>query len=423
MSLDFFLLFLFLFSSAFFSGSETALTTVSKAKVKNLARMGNKTAIILEKVLEKPGKLIASILVGNNFTNIAFTVISTTLFIRFLDGKNWLNAYSTFIMTFILSFLVLVFGEIIPKMIALSNADRFSFIVVRPIFLIKKVLSPFVVIINALGRFIVGIFGIKILDKGQFVTEEELKTLIDIGREEGVLEEDERQMLAGVFNLGDTVVREIMVPRIDMFSIDVNLSLNEIVNLVSEQGHSRVPVYEERIENVIGILYSKDLLKVAIGVENSIRGILRPAQFVPETKKIDDLLKKMRTKRSHIALVVDEHGGISGLVTIEDILEEIVGEINDEYDELEKPSLFAIGDYEYLVDASMNVYDLNKELNLKIPEDNDFDTLSGFVIHKLGEIPKAGEKVRFENLLFEVTKVKKNRIIELKLNIIEVEND
>ncbi|MFC1595746.1 hemolysin family protein [Candidatus Margulisiibacteriota bacterium] len=423
MSFDLFILLVLLAGSAFFSGSETSLTTLGKAKLKSLINKGNKTADILDKLLDKPGRLLATVLVGNNLVNIAFTVVATTILLKYLEKYiSFGFVSSTLVITLILSFVVLVFGEIIPKMLALSKTEKFAFFVARPIYWMEIILRPFVVVANGLARLLVRMAGVKTLEKGQFITEEELKTMIEIGREEGVLEEDEKQMLTGVIDLGETIVRQIMTPRVDMAYIDVNTPIEEIINLITQKGHSRLPVYEEKRDNIIGILYAKDLLKVSQGTELRIRNLLRPVQFVPETKKIDDLLKKMRTKRSHIAIVIDEHGGVSGLVTIEDILEEIVGEITDEYDEVEGPSLLALDDTSYLVDAGTNVYDLNEEVSITIPEHENYDTVGGFMAHELGEIPKVGDKITYENFDLEVTQAKKQRILQLKLTIDNTEH-
>ncbi|MFA5928998.1 MAG: hemolysin family protein [Candidatus Margulisiibacteriota bacterium] len=417
MNFDLVILLVLLCFSAFFSAAETSLTTLGKAKLKNLVSKKHKSAKMLEKLLSRPGKLLATILVGNNLVNIAFSVIATTLFIEYIRGKININEASvTLLITLIVSFIILVFGEIIPKTVALVSAERFSLYLAFPVYLIEFILSPFVMIVNGFSRILIKLSGRSTLDRGQFITEEELRTLITIGREEGVLEEEEQQMLAGVFDLGDTVVREIMTPNVDMVSVNVNTPVMEVLEIVSEKGHSRLPVYEEKGENIVGVLNAKDLLRVALGTENSIRALLRPVQFVPETKKINELLKTMRTKRSHIAIVIDEHGSISGLVTIEDILEEIVGEINDEYDdEVEGLKIIKLDEVSYLVDASTNIYDLNSQLKLNIPAHDAYDTIGGFVTHQLGEIPKVKDKVDYLNLEFEITQAKKQRILQIKI--------
>ena len=420
MGQDIIILLLLIMGSAFFSSAETSLTTFSRAKLKALSEKGVKSASVLEKLLEKPGRLLATILVGNTLTNIGFTVFATTIFLVWFEklGLHLLTS-STLIITCILTIIILVFGEFIPKMLALSKSEKVALAFALPISLLQKLLAPLVIILNGLSRFLVRLVGVKAFERGTIVTEEELKTMIEIGGEEGILEKDEQQMLSGVFDLGETAVREIMTPRGDMICINVATSLSDIIALVSAEGHSRIPVYEERREDIIGIIYAKDLIKVAHKGEIDIRSLLRPVQFVPATKKIDVLLKKMRTKRSHIAIVIDEHGGVDGLVTIEDILEEIVGEITDEYDDIESPSLRSINDKIHYIEASMNVFDLNQRLDLKIPVEENYDTIGGFVAHVLGEIPKMGEKIIHENLLFEVTQLEKQRILQLKLTINE----
>ena len=412
MSGDLLILLMLLACSAFFSGSETSLTTLGRAKLKVLSDKGNKTASVLEALLETPGKLLATILVGNNLVNIAFTVFSTTVLLRFFKENGLAGtASSTFLITLLLSFVILVFGEIIPKMIALSKSERFAFVVARPVFLLEKTLAPLVMVTNGLAKFVVKRLGINVLEKGQFITEEELKTLIAIGREEGVLEEDEQQMLTGIFDLGETVVREIMTPRVDMVCIDVTTPLEEILALVSEKGHSRLPMYAEKRDNIIGILYAKDLLKVSLGVETSVRGLLRPVQFVPETKKIDDLLKKMRTKRSHIAIVVDEHGGVSGLVTIEDILEEIVGDIADEHENI-SAEIVALEDGSWLVNGSVDIEELEDLLKIIFITEGSV-TIAGFLAEKLQHLPKKGERLFYEGYCFQIQQASIRRVFQV----------
>ena len=418
MTNDVLLIVFLLMGSAFCSASETALTTVSRVKVRNKATSGNKAAILLEKLLSKPGKLLATILAGNNLVNIAISVIATTFCLKLLEMAGLHSiAAASFIITVAVSSVILVFGEIAPKMFALSKAEKLALLVVRPIILMEKMLAPFVFIVNGLSKLLVRAIGGKPLEKGKFVTEEELKTLIAIGQEEGVLEKEEGQMLTSVMDLGERTVREIMTPRVDMFCIDIETPLSELLAIVSEQGHSRVPVYEENQDNIIGVIYAKDLLRASVGLEQEVQNLLRAVQFVPETKRIDDLLKKMRTKRSHIAIVVDEHGGVSGLVTIEDILEEIVGDIEDEYDDKEPPPLQKTGDFSYAIDAGMNVYDVNSALDLNISDEEDYDTIGGFVVHLLGEIPKVGDHAVSGNLQFEVTEVIGQRVTKVLLNI------
>ena len=420
MGQDIIILLLLIMGSAFFSSAETSLTTFSRAKLKALAEKGVKSAAILEKLLEKPGRLLATILVGNTLTNIGFTVFATTIFLVWFKKLGLdLLASSTFIIACILTIVILVFGEFIPKMLALSKSERVALAFAFPISVLQKILAPLVIILNGFSKFLVKMVGGKAFERGTIVTEEELKTMIEIGAEEGILEKDEKQMLSGVFELGETAVREIMTPRGDMVCINIASTLTETITLVSNEGHSRIPVYEDRSENIIGIIYAKDLIKAAHLGQTNIRSLLRPVQFVPASKKIDVLLKKMRTKRSHLAIVIDEHGGVAGLITIEDILEEIVGEITDEYDDIESPSLRSINDKVHYVEAGMNVFDLNQKLDLKIPEEENYDTIGGFVAHVLGEIPKMGEKITYENLLFEVTQLEKHRILQLKLTINE----
>jgi putative hemolysin len=318
----------------------------------------------------------------------------------------------------IMIFIILVFGEIVPKSLAVANAEAISKKVARPIEIISTGLLPlirfFKMIINIMYYF----FGKKGIKEKKEITEEDLITLIEVGKDEGVIEEEEKKMIRNIFEFGDTKVKEVMIPRVDIDCIPSDTKLNSILKLIKKMGHSRIPVYEETIDNIIGILYAKDLLGVYKKWYTSkekfdLKQIIRKAYFVPENKKIDDLLDIFQKDRIQIAIAIDEYGGTAGLVTMEDVVEEVVGEIIDEYDKEIK--LFEITeDNTVIADGNINIEKINNILNIEIPE-NDFETLGGFIFDLLGRVPKKGEKIMYQNFQMIIERVAKNRIRRVKI--------
>ncbi len=395
--------------SAFFSGSETAYLSVSRAKIQKLAKDGDPRAKILLYLIEHPNRVIATILVGNNLVNITAASLATSLAIEAFGNKG------IGIATGIVTLIVLLFGEITPKSYSATNAEKVALFVARPIYLLMKLLAPLVLLLSKFAKLLVKSFGGEV-KLGPFITEEELKMLVEVGEEVGAIEKEEKEMISGIFEFGDTDVREIMVPRIDMKCISADENIETARKLILETGHSRIPVYEGSIDNIIGILYAKDLLKYlnSKAKPKSLREIIRPAYFVPETKKLDDLLREFQQNRVQIAIVVDEYGGTAGMVTLEDILEEIVGEIKDEYDVAEEEPLEWIDENQAIVDARMSIHDVNEALDINLPEE-EFDTIGGLVFNTIGRIPSPGDEVEIDGVKLKVERMRGRRIMKVRV--------
>jgi putative hemolysin len=401
----------FLILSAFFSGSETALFSLNKLQLKKMQKeeSGWRVNSII-KLLNDPQKTLITILTGNMFVNIAASSLATYLAIK-LFGNVGIGIAGG-----IMIFMILVFGEIVPKSLAISNAETIAKKIARPVEIISSFLFPlilfFKIIINVLYYF----FGKKRVKEKKEITEEDLITLINVGKDEGVIEEEEKKMIRNIFEFGDTMVKEVMVPRVDMACIPSEAKLNSILRLIKKMGHSRIPVYKETIDNIIGILYTKDLLVVYEQWYKSkekfdLKKIIRRAYFVPENKKIDDLLDIFQRDKIQIAIAIDEYGGTAGLVTMEDVVEEIVGEIIDEYDKETK--LYEIIDNNTVIaDGIISIDKINELLNIEIPE-NDFETLGGFIYDLMGRVPNKNETIEYKNIQITIEQVVKNRIIRV----------
>jgi gliding motility-associated protein GldE len=392
--------------SGFFSGSETALLSLNKLRLRKLVDEGHKNATVLETLLKHPNKMLAAILVGNNLVNVAIAAIMTSLAID-LFGSTGVG-----VATGIATLLILVFGEIFPKSFATKNAERLSLWVARPIQITVILFSPIVKVFSIFTDIILKMTGGE--KRYPFVSEEELKLLMDLGAEEGVIEEEEKEMIRGVFEFGDTMVREIMTQRTDMNRVDVNKSFSEVIEFVIETGHSRIPVYDKTIDNIIGILYAKDLLQAKADKKKfDLKKSVRPAYFVPETKNLDDLFREMRTKKVQIAIVLDEYGGTAGLVTLEDLLEEIVGEIADEYDVDEHP-VQIIDENTIVVDAKMPIDEVSDLLKIKLEKDGQ-ESIGGLVFSLFDRIPKENDTITAEGLIFTVDEMIGKRILKVKI--------
>jgi putative hemolysin len=404
----------FIILSAFFSGTETALFSLNKLQLKKMQKEeeNNWRVKSIVRLLDDPQRTLISILIGNMFVNISASSLATYLAIKFF-GNIGIGIASG-----VMIFTILVFGEIVPKSLAVANADKISKRVARPIEIISLVLFPLIKFFKMIIIALYYLFGKKSVKVKKEITQEDLITLIDVGKDEGVIEEEEKKMIRNIFEFGDTMVKEVMIHRVDMACIPSDTKLNSILKLIKKMGHSRIPVYEETIDNIIGILYAKDLLgiyeKWYISKEKfDLKKIMRKAYFVPENKKIDELLDIFQKDRIQIAIAVDEYGGTAGLVTMEDVVEEVVGEIIDEYDKEIK--LFEITeDNTIIADGNISIEKINEILNIEIPE-NDFETLGGFIFDLLGRVPKKGEKIKYHNLKIIIELVVKNRIRRVKI--------
>lgn len=404
-----------LFLSGFFSASETALTALGKIKIRTLLEREGEKAKGIILWARDPNRFLATILVGNNIVNIGASILAAFLAMRiFGDG---LTAGIAWGVTGIMTLIILIFGELTPKTFARDNAEKIALKTIGSLRILSFVLSPFIRVFLFISRVIIRIFGGKVREVSPFMTAEEIKTLIGIGEEEGVLEEEEKEMIESIFEFGDTKVLEVMIPRTEMVCIGVNTKLEDILLLIAKAGHSRIPVYEGRIDNIVGLLYIKDLLKFwgeHQGKELILKDFMRQPYFVPETKMVNELLRDFQRNRIHMAIVVDEYGGTAGLVTMEDLIEEIVGEIEDEYDTRSK-KIEKLENGDVLVDARMDIGELNEELDISLPDEEGVETIAGFITSLLGRVPPVGEIIDYEGLKIHVVEATKRRIGKIKI--------
>lgn len=402
--------------SAFFSSAETALTTVNKMRIRTLADAGDKRAQTLTKVIEDPGKMLSTILVGNNIVNLSASSLLTALTMD-LFGSRAVGAA-----TGILTLLILVFGEITPKTMSTLYAEKVAMAYARVIFVLMKVMTPVIFCVNQMSMIVLFIMRVDPNKKQDAITEDELRTIVEVSHEEGVIESEEKKMINNVFDFGDTVARDVMVPRIDMVMVDVNATWDELMEIFREEKFTRVPVYEDSTDNVIGIINMKDLLLFDHSRAFSIRDFLRQPLYTYEFKKTAELMVEMRKTFNNIVIVLDEYGATAGLITLEDMLEEIVGEIRDEYDEDEEDEIVQIGKDEYLVNGSLKLTDLNDHLGLDL-ESEDYDSIGGLVIGLLDHLPAEGETVTYHHLKLTVEHVEKNRTDKIRIFILPVDEE
>ncbi|MCU9809348.1 HlyC/CorC family transporter [Paraclostridium bifermentans] len=403
------MLVILLIGSGFFSASETALMSLSRIRVRHMQEEGVKGAKLVGKLTEDSGKLLSSILVGNNVVNIAATSISTSLFISILGTQG--VAVATALMTI----LVLIFGEITPKTIAANNSEKIAILVSKPIKVIILILTPVVWVFNIITNIIFKIFGIKSKSGQPYITEEELRTMVNVSQEEGVLEIEERQIINNVFQFGDMQAKEAMVQRLDMVCIDADDGYKEIISLFKEEQFSRMPVYEESADDIIGIVNIKDIIFLEEDeIANfDIRNYVREAFFTYEFKKITELLEEMKKDKSQMAIVVDEYGGTAGLITIEDLVEEIVGEIEDEYDE-DESDIEVIKEDEYIIDGSKKISEVNELIGTNL-ESEEFDSIGGFIIGHLKRLPEEHEVIEVDGVKLCIESLDKNRIKKIRV--------
>ncbi|MST63205.1 HlyC/CorC family transporter [Peptostreptococcus anaerobius] len=402
--------------SAFFSASETALMSVSKVKIRHLREEGVRGASVVEKLISEPKKLLSTILVGNNVVNIAATSISTSLLLKLFGAQG--VAVATAMMTV----LILVFGEVTPKTMASNNKERVSLGVAKVLNVIILVLSPIVFILNLFTTIIFKIFRIKDDDPKSLITEEDLKVMVNVSHEEGVLEQEEREIINNVFEFGDMRAEDAMIQRIDMVSVSVDATFDEVLEIFREEKKSRLPVYKENIDDIVGILNIKDVFFISKEeIETfSVEKYMRDVFFTYEFKKISQLLEEMKLAKSQIAIVLDEYGGTSGLLTVEDLVEVLVGDIEDEYDE-EDDEIVKVGEGEYIVDGSTKITDVNDYLYDDL-ESDEFDSIGGYILGHLNGLPDEGEVIELnDSVTVNIISLDKNRIEKLKLIVREIE--
>ena len=390
--------------SAFFSSAETALTTISAVKIRAMVEENPKGRVLtLQKILDNKGKLISAVLIGNNIVNISASSLMTSLVIRL-----WGNA-AVGIGTGILTLFVLIFGEIVPKTWAMCNNEKLSLAYANVIYFLMTVLTPVIFIVDKISGFFLKLMHIDPSSRSA-MTETELKTYVDVSHEDGVIEQEEKKLIYNVFEFGDSVAKDVMIPRISMTTVDVNAAYDELLAIFSESMYTRIPVYENEIDNIIGFVNVKDFLLVTDKSAFQIRDIIREGYYTYEYKGTADLLLEMRRITSNVALVLNEYGATVGMITIEDLLEEIVGEIRDEYDEDEAELLKKLDDFKYEVGGSMKLSDINDALNTTF-ESEDYDSIGGIMIELLDRFPTEGEEVVTEDgVSITATKVDNNRI-------------
>ena len=425
--------------NAFFAASEMAIVSMDKKKLLTLSEQGDKRAIKVEKLLKEPSKFLSTIQVGITFAGF-FTSASAAVglshkFGNFLENLSVPFAYrvSFVLITVILAFFSLVFGELVPKRIALQNAEKFALFSVGTINFVYKIMSPFVYLLSLSTNVILKIFSIPTSGVEAKVTLEEIKSIVEVGQEQGIINPTEREMIDGVISFDDVLAEEVMTARTEVFMIDIDEPDKDFETLM-QMRYSRVPVYEGDIDNIIGILYIKDFFLEAykVGFKNvNIRSILRPAYFIPERKNINDLFLELKNSRNQMAVLIDEYGGFTGIVTMEDLIEEVMGEIDDEYDKKTNPAIKKIDDRHFIATGACEIEDVNNACNLKLDENSeDYDTLGGMLMYLLGYIPNDGEKLTIEDngVIYNILsiyehRVKKVRIVLPKEEVVETDKD
>lgn len=421
------LLILFLIGvNAFFAASEMAIVSVRQARLKPLIDGGNKAAILVSKFLEEPSKLLSTIQIGITFAGFlasaigaqslssGFAVYLKNLNIPIVSASS--TVIATLIITAIIGFFTIVLGELVPKRLALEKSDKIALAVAKPIRILFTIVSPAVRMLAFMTNVIAKLLGgSNDFDNSQ-ITEEEIRLMINVGEEKGIFQQTETNMINSIFEFDNTAAKEVMTPRTHIIAVNIDATVDEILEIVIEENFSRIPVYENSIDNVIGLLYVKDLfalIRKSTEWEISLKDLIRPAYFVPEYKKIDELFKEMQKSKTHIAIVIDEYGGTAGLITIEDLLEEIVGNIFDEYDDVVL-EYEQIDDDTYLVDGLLGINEINDIMHLDLPEE-EFDTISGMILSLSGKMPEVGEEVEFEDVSFRIEEVDDKRISKIKI--------
>ena len=405
------------FLAALASGTETALTSVGRLRVRFLAEQGSHAAQILQRLRADPNRFLSTVLFTNTLALIlastAAALMSDSIFSR-IGVPGGLRLWLTLLTSVVLSIVLLIVAEVTPKTLAISNAERWSLAAAGPVDRIASFLGPVLWAVTLISR---GLTGGRAA-RAPYLTEEELLTVLHVSEEQGVIEEQEHQMIHGIIEIGDKTVREIMIPRTDIVAVDREAGLRDIVRLFKQYRHTRMPVYEENIDHVIGLIHTKDLLlfyTLSSSQKFDMDRVLRPIEFTPEQKKVDELLNEMRLKKVHMMIVVDEYGGTAGMVTLEDMLEEIVGEIRDEYDTAEQDQLVIVNEHEARVDAGFPLEELNERLHLGIEESGDYDSVGGYVHAMLGKIAEAGDSFQSGRAKWIVEKVKGRRIETVRL--------
>ncbi|MFP4188812.1 MAG: hemolysin family protein [Halobacteriales archaeon] len=398
--------FLLMLLSAFFSSSEIAMFSLERHRLESLAEGDQTNTATLKSLRENPHRLLVTILVGNNVVNIAMTSIATALFAIYVPG-----GWAVFLTTVIISVLVLVFGESAPKSYAVENTEEWALRIARPLQTSQYLMYPAVVFFDYLTRAVNRFTGGRSDIETSYVTKDEIEGLLRTGEEEGVIEADEREMIQSVFRFTNTIAKEVMTPRLDVVSVSADTPLDEVLETCVQNDVTRVPVYRDNLDNIVGILDIRDIIP-ALDTDATPEDIVEPTLHVPETKEIDDLLRELQDERIHLAIVIDEFGSTKGLVTVEDIVEEIVGEI---FETEEEEPIERVDERTILVKGEVNLDEVNEELGIELPEEGEFETVAGFIYNRMGRLVEEGEKVVYEDVTLTVEETENTRILRVRV--------
>ena len=407
--MEYIIIFIFLLIlSAFFSGTETAYFHIRKHR--------KETPEKIKSVLDCPQRLLVSLLTGNTIVNVSIASLAAYITAGFADDYTWSKSTLILMEVLVVSVVVLIFGEILPKMIAIKYSKEYALKMYTPLKIMMFILSPIAQGFNAITNVVIKIIPFR--KEKIFDSEEELKILAELGEEEGTLQEEESDMIQSIFDFKEKTVGEIITPRVDIVSLKSDESIDSAMDIIGERQFSKIPIYKDTIDNIKGILYAKDIIPYLMGSRPNVnlQTLARQPFFVPETKPIDDLMEEFKLRKTSIAIVVDEWGGTEGLVTLEDVVEEVMGEIRDPYDQ-EESNVLKQSDGSFIVEGSITIYDLEEETDIEFPEDRDYDTLGGFILDILTDIPQTGEQVEFNDMVFTVQTVENNRIGKIKIQI------
>ena len=407
--MEYIIIFIFLLIlSAFFSGTETAYFHIRKHR--------KETPEKIKSVLDSPQRLLVSLLTGNTIVNVSIASLAAYITAGFADDYTWSKSTLILMEVLVVSVVVLIFGEILPKMIAIKYSKEYALKMYTPLKIMMFILSPIAQGFNAITSVVIKIIPFR--KEKIFDSEEELKILAELGEEEGTLQEEESDMIQSIFDFKEKTVGEIITPRVDIVSLKSDESIDKAMDIIGERQFSKIPIYKDTIDNIKGILYAKDIIPYLMGSRPNVnlQTLARQPFFVPETKPIDDLMEEFKLRKTSIAIVVDEWGGTEGLVTLEDVVEEVMGEIRDPYDQ-EESNVLKQSDGSFIVDGSITIYDLEEDTDIEFPDDRDYDTLGGFILDILTDIPQTGEQVEFNDMVFTVQTVENNRIGKIKIQI------
>lgn len=402
------ILVLLLFLSALFSSAETALVGCNRIRIATLAQEGNKKALTCEKIFEKESKMLSAILIGNNLVNTFMASIASMVAYNF-------GGYAVSIATFLITFLILIFGEITPKTIATQNAEKLALFYAPFVYFLMRVLTPVIWFINLFSSVILKVLGVKPTISSSVMTENEIRTIVDLSHEEGMIEEDEKEMINNVFDFTEAKAKDIMVPRAHVVMLDAESTYDDLIEVFRQEQFTRIPVYEDNVDNIIGIINVKDLLLLDDPSSFSLKSILRAPYFTVENKNVSDLLSEMKSSLFNLAIVLDEYGEVAGIVSAEDIIEEIVGNLHDEYDQHEMENIRKVDDHTYIVKGYLSLHDLNDALDLEL-DSEDFDSVGGLMIDILGRFPHLQDVITLnDGIRLQVVELNKNRIEEVKI--------